>query len=182
MRYLVLGFCVVAAACGDTPFKSSTAPSRTTLGAASTNSGVAFANAGVASTNASGGSALPFRGTLQATETVADGLNRLSGTGEATHLGRFTLVSVFTVIPPPVSTASGEATWTAADGDQIFTTVTGQAVVTFPIAAIAETHTIVSGTGRFTNASGAFVVQRSVNVLTLGDSSGTIAGTINLGH
>jgi len=167
MRYLVLGFCVVAAACGDTRFKSATAPSSTVSGAASA--------------NASGGSELPFRGTLEATETVTDGLNRLSGSGEATHLGRFTLASEFTVIPPPVSTASGTATWTAANGDEMFTTVTGQAVITFPTGAIVETHTITSGTGRFAEASGTLVVQRSLNLLTL-VSSGSIAGTIDLKH
>jgi hypothetical protein len=168
MRYLVLGFCVVAAACADTPLSSSTAPSSTISGAASN--------------DARGGSELPFKGSLRAIETVADGLNRLSGTGEATHLGRFTLVSEFTVSPPPVSTASGTATWTAANGDEIFTTVTGQAVITFPNAAIVETHTIARGTGRFANASGTLVVQRSVNLLTLGDSSGSIDGTISLSH
>lgn len=166
MRYLVFAFCVVAAACGDTHFKSSTAPSGTISDAAST--------------NATGGSELPFSGTLQATESVSDGVNQLRGTGEATHLGRFTLVAAFTVIPPPVSTASGEATWTAANGDQIFTTFAGQAVVTFPMAAIVETHTVVSGTGRFAKSSGTLVVHRSVNILTLGDSSGSISGTINL--
>lgn len=167
MRYLVLGFCVVAAACGDTPFKSSTAPSSTISDA-------------TASANASGSSELPFRGTLQATETRGpDGLNRLSGTGETTLLGRFTLVAVFTVTPP---TASGTATWTAANGDEILTTFTGEARVTFPTAAITETHTITGGTGRFAKASGTLVVQRSVNLLTLGDSSGSIGGTIDLGH
>ena len=166
MRYVVLGFCLVAAACGDTPVTSPTAPSSTLPGTAS----------------ASRGSELPFRGTLQATETVVDGLNRLSGTGEATHLGHFTMLSVFTVIPPPVSTASGTATWTAANGDEISTTVSGQAVVTFPTAAIAETHTITGGTGRFADASGTFIVRRSVNLLTLGDSSGSFAGTIDLHH
>ena len=168
MRYLVLGFCVVAAACGDTHFKSSTAPSGTISGAAST--------------DATGGSELPFSGTLQASETVVEGgVHHLSGTGEATHLGRFTLVSEFTVIPPPVSTASGTATWIAANGDRIFTTVTGQAVITFPTGAIVETHTITAGTGRFADASGTLVVRRSLNLLTL-ISSGSIAGTIDLRH
>jgi len=136
---------------------------------------------GAASISATAGSALPFSGTLQAKETVTDGLNRLTGTGEATHLGRFTLLSEFTVIPPPVSTASGTATWTAANGDEIFTTVTGQAVVTFPTAAIVETHTITGGTGRFVKASGTLVVERSLDLLSL-ESSGSIAGTIDLNH
>jgi hypothetical protein len=168
MRYLVLGFCVVAAACGDSRLKSPTGPSATISDASST--------------NATGGSELPVTGTLRATETSADGLNRLSGKGEATHLGRFNFLSEFTVTPPPISTASGTATWTAANGDEIRTTVTGHAVVTFPTAAITETHVIRSGTGRFAGASGTLIVQRSLNLLTLGSSSGSIAGTISLNH
>jgi hypothetical protein len=124
---------------------------------------------------------LPFSGTLQATETAAGALNRLTGAGEAIHLGRFTLISEFTVVPPPVSTASGTARWTAANGDQIATTVTGHAVITFPVAAITETHTITGGTGRFAGASGSLVVERSLNLQTL-VSSGSIAGTISLAH
>ena len=127
MRYLVLGFCFVAAACGDTPFKSPTAPSSTMSDAAST--------------NANGGSELPFSGTLQATETVvrrAESAQR-HGRGDApgtVHLS----VGVYRD-PPPVSTASGTATWTAANGDEIFTTVTGHAVVTFPTGGDSgDTH------------------------------------------
>lgn len=164
MRYLVLGFCVVTAACADARLSAPTTPTSISGGA---------------STEATGGSELPFRGTLTATETATGALRRLTGTGEATHLGRFTLLSEFTVIPPPVSTASGTATWTAADGDEIFTTLAGQAVITFPIAAIGETHTITGGTGRFAGASGTLLVERSMNILTQA-SSGSIAGTINL--
>jgi hypothetical protein len=167
MRYAAIGFCVVAAACAGTP-GAPTSPSSTLVGAAAT--------------EARGGSELPFRGTLQAAETVADdGLHHLNGVGEATHLGRFTLTSVFTVTPPPVSTASGTATWTAANGDEIFTSTTGQAVITFPVAAIAETHTITGGTGRFADASGSLVVNRSLNLQTL-VSSASLTGTISLGH
>jgi hypothetical protein len=167
MRYLVLGFCVLTAACADTRLSAPTAPS-----------GIV---AGAASTQATGGSELPFSGTLQANETVAGALHQLSGTGEATHLGRFTLLSEFTVIPPPVSTASGTATWIAANGDEIFTTVAGQAVITFPTAALVETHTITGGTGRFDEASGTLVVERSLNIPTL-VSSGSVNGTISLAH
>jgi hypothetical protein len=167
MRYLVLGFCVLTAACADTRYSAPTAPSSNVAGAAST--------------EATGGSELPFSGTLQATETVAGAVHQLSGTGEATHLGRFTLLSEFTVIPPPVSTASGTATWIAANGDEIFTTVAGQAVITFPMAALVETHTISGGTGRFVEASGTLVVERSLNIPTLA-SSGSITGTISLAH
>jgi hypothetical protein len=168
MRYVVIGFCVVAAACAGTSPSAPTAPSSTVPG--------------VAVTEARGGSELPFRGTLQASETVADGgLHHLNGVGEATHLGRFTLTSVFTVTPPPASTASGTATWTAANGDEIFTSTAGQAVITFPVAVIAETHTITGGTGRFADASGSIVVDRSLNLQTL-VSSASLTGTISLGH
>jgi hypothetical protein len=167
MRYLILVFSVLTAACADTRFSAPTAPSSTVSSAGST--------------EATGGSELPFSGTLQATETVAGVLHQLSGTGEATHLGRFTLLSEFTVIPPPVSTASGTATWIAASGDELFTTVAGQAVITFPTAALVETHTVTGGTGRFAEASGTLVVERSLNIQTLA-SSGSITGTISLGH
>jgi hypothetical protein len=175
MRYAVVGFCVVTAACAGTSPSAPTAPSSTILGAAVM--------------EARGGSELPFRGTLQAKEKVAPdghcltpvGLHCLNGAGEATHLGRFTLTSEFTVTPPPASTASGTATWTAANGDEIFTSTAGQAVITFPVAAIAETHTIIGGTGRFVDASGSLVVNRSLNLPTL-VSSASLTGTISLGH
>jgi hypothetical protein len=53
--------------------------------------------------------------------------------------------------------------------------------VTFPTAAISETHTVTGGTGRFADASGSISIERSINLPTL-VSSGSITGTINLGH
>ncbi len=140
---------------------------------------------GAALTEAKGGSELPFKGTLEATETpqpqgTTSILINLVGTGNATRLGRFTLTSQFTVVSA-TATASGTATWTAANGDQLFTSTTGQAVVTFPIAAIVETHTITGGTGRFVEASGTIILERSLNLVT-NVSSASITGTINLGH
>ena len=168
MRYLMLGFCVVFAACADTRLNTPVGPSSLVSSAASR--------------NATNGSALPFRGDLQATETAAGTQRHLTGSGEATLLGRFTLSADFTVVPgPPVSTASGTATWTAANGDLIFTTLTGEAVITFPQAAIVETHTITGGTGRFADATGAFLMDRSLNLQTFA-STASITGTINLGH
>jgi hypothetical protein len=165
MRYVVLGFCVFAAACAAPP-SAPTSPSSPVGGAAVT--------------QAQGGSELPFRGTLQATETEDGALHHLVATGNATQLGRFTLTSDFTV-NSTTATASGTATWTAADGDQIFTTVVGHAVVTFPTAAIVETHTITGGTDRFAGTSGSIVLERSLNLLTL-ISSASITGTMSLGH
>jgi hypothetical protein len=165
MRYVVLGFCMFAAACAEAP----SAPT-------SLSSPVG----GAAVTEARGGSELPVRGTLEATETEDGALHHLVGTGEATQLGRFTLTSDFTV-DSTTATAIGTAIWTAANGDQIFTTTTGQAVVSFPIATITETGTITGGTGRFAEASGSIVLQRSLNLLTF-ISSASITGTISLGR
>lgn len=165
MRYVAIGLCVITAACVDGRSNSPAAPSSALALAART-----------------GGSELPFTGTLQATETVAGALHHLTGSGEATHLGRFTLTADFTVVPgPPVGTASGTATWTAANGDQIVTSVTGEAVIAFPRAEITETHTITAGTGRFSRASGTLVLERSLNLPTLA-STASITGTISLGH
>jgi hypothetical protein len=130
-------------------------------------------------TEARSGSDLPVRGTLEATETTG-AVRRLVGTGEATHLGRFTLTSDFTV-DTTTGIGSGTAIWTAASGDQIFTTSAGQAVIAFPVATITETHTITGGTGRFAGASGSIVLARTLNIPTL-ISSASITGSISLGH
>jgi hypothetical protein len=164
MRYVVLGLCVFAAACAERP-SAPTSPSTSSTD-------------GAAVTQARGGSELPFQGTLQASETADGALRHLVGTGEATHLGRFTLTAELTVTSPPPG-ASGTATWTAANGDEIFTTVIGQGVVTFPVLAVVETHSITGGTGRFDGTSGSIIVERSINLQTL-ISSASITGTISL--
>jgi hypothetical protein len=113
-------------------------------------------------------------------EDATSAVRHLDGTGNATHLGRFTLGADFTVTLA-TSNATGTAIWTAANGDQIFTNVVGHGDVVFPIVTITETHTITSGTGRFGDASGTIRIARSANIVT-GVSSGSLAGTINLGH
>jgi hypothetical protein len=164
MRYVVISFCLFAAACAEAP----SAPTS-----------LSSPIGGAAITEAAGGSELPLGGTLEATET-AGAVRHLVGTGEATQLGRFTLTSDFTV-DTTTGIGSGTAIWTAANGDKIFTTLAGQAVITFPIATVTETHTITGGTGRFADASGSIVLVRSLNIPTL-TSSGSITGTISLGH
>ena len=77
--------------------------------------------------------------------------------------------------------ATGTAIWTAANGDQIRASVVGHGDLVFPIVTITETHTITSGTGRFADASGTIRIERVANILT-GVSSGSLSGTINLGH
>jgi hypothetical protein len=120
-------------------------------------------------------------GRLEASETVAGADHVLTATGESTHLGRFVMHSEFVVVPAPTSTATGTATWTAADGSTLLATITGQAAIAFPTATINETHSITGGTGRFAHASGTLVVERVLSLLTLA-SSGSVSGTISLGR
>jgi hypothetical protein len=166
MRYALLGVCVFAAACAGEGSRAPTSPSSSTAAAAGTDGKAA--------------SALPFKGTLEGTELVQGAQHHIDGTGNATHLGLVTLASDFTV-NETTATGSGTSVWMAANGDQVFTSQTGTAIVTFPIVSVSETATITGGTGRFLGASGGFQVKRSVNLLTH-VTSGSFNGTITLDH
>ena len=78
--------------------------------------------------------------------------------GTATHLGRFTAVSVDTV---NIATESaGTLDFTAANGDRLFTTTAGKEEAFTPpnISRVRQVATIVGGTGRFAGATGTFTV------------------------
>ena len=102
-----------------------------------------------------------------------------TGTGIATHLGRFTATYEVDV---DLSSGSGIGVlqFIAANGDRIFTTLVGQGTPTGTpgINLIVEVNTITGGTGRFTNAKGSFTVERLVD-LTTGFTSGSFNGTIS---
>ena len=130
---------------------------------------------------------LPFRGTLEARETgqfqpaTSTVLVHLVGTGTANHLGRYTLVADFT-LTPATSTAVGQITLTAANGDVLTASFTGRSVPTAAgVVAIAETATLTGGTGRFAGATGSFVLTRSLTRAT-GLSFGSFEGRIGLGR
>ncbi len=85
---------------------------------------------------------------------------RITGTGHATHLGNGTFVALSTIdftTQPPFH-LGGTATFTAANGDEFYTTFTGTSTPngqgTFDII---NAHVITGGTGRFQNATGNFV-------------------------
>ena len=173
MRNIMLGFCVFAVGCAGSDPSSPSAPSPSTEG--------------TVVTEARAGTELPFGGTLEAVEThqfqppnflVA----HLEGKGVASHLGRFTSVSDFT-INTVTAMGAGTLTLTAANGDQIFATVTGEAVGgTADHLQIDETLTITGGTGRFTGATGSFTSTRFADTTTVPriPSSGSFEGTISL--
>jgi hypothetical protein len=126
---------------------------------------------------------VPFKGSIQGIEIdipQADGTLSVngSGTGLATHLGRFTATYEVTV---DLSNGSGIGSlqFIAANGDRIFTTLLGQGTPTGTpgINHIEEFNTITGGTGRFVGATGRFIMERLVD-LTTGITSGSFDGTM----
>ena len=127
---------------------------------------------------------VPFNGTLEGRLTVSIPLqppllsNLNEATGTATQLGRFTLE-----IPHIVNTmtriAIGTYEFTAANGDTLVATFTGQATVVSPgVLSVLDTATISEGTGRFAGAIGSFTAER-VFVMATGNITGSFEGTIS---
>jgi len=129
-----------------------------------------------------GSQQVPFKGGFEGTQTLTPlqppfGFVNGSATGNATHLGRFTVVFPHTV---NFATRTGVGTFTfeAANGDSLTADFTGQAQQG-PITSIVEHAVIAGGTGRFAGATGSFVVQRTVDPAT-GATEGSFDGTISM--
>jgi hypothetical protein len=125
---------------------------------------------------------VPFKGSLQQVESQVVQFPILfaeaSASGNATHLGRYTMTSEFQVNLLNLA-GSGFAEFIAANGDSLFTAFTGQASLTANpvVRSIVEMHTITGGTGRFAGATGSFTVERLLNTVTK-ISSDSFDGTI----
>ena len=130
------------------------------------------------------GGEVPFKGTLEGRLTASTPIepsllsNLTEATGTASHLGRFTLK-----IPHIVNTmtriATGTYEFTAANGDTLVATFTGQASLVSPgVLSVLDTATITGGTGRFAGATGSFTVER-VFVMATGEITGSFEGTIS---
>ena len=152
MRYAVLAVCLFATACaGDDP-GAPTAPSSPP--------------GEVGLTEARRGSELPFRGTLEASEVHTGAFpvlhSVLTGTGQATHLGRFTARFEFdiTIGGMAPSTTIGYVYAHSSERRQHLGTFTGVGIVASGMVTIVENATITEGTGRFANATGSFRVAR----------------------
>jgi hypothetical protein len=124
----------------------------------------------------------PFKGTVRAVETgqTVFPIRTITreGTGTATHLGRYT-EHVTAQINVLTMSATGAATFTAANGDTLLASVVGQATRIGPTTlSIVEVYTITGGTGRFADATGSFTLESTVDQTT-GASSGTFSGAID---
>jgi hypothetical protein len=124
----------------------------------------------------------PFKGTASAVETgtVAFPIRSIvrEGTGTATYLGTYTSHAAMQINVLTMH-GTGLATFTAANGDTLSTSVDGQATRTGPTQlSTIEHYTITGGTGRFANTTGTFTLENTVEQTT-GISSGTLNGTID---
>lgn len=126
---------------------------------------------------------VPFKGSIEAQETYQVNGPTMSvtatGSGQATHLGRYT-VTYEVQVDLATGTGTGlSAHYVAANGDSLFAEGSGQATPTDDpdVVMVVETYTITGGTGRFEGATGSFNEERKVNLVT-GATAGTINGTI----
>jgi hypothetical protein len=134
---------------------------------------------------ASAGKSVPFKGSVQAVESYDIQFPTMfvdtSGSGNATHMGRFTVTWEFTVNLLN-GAGIGSAHFIAANGDSLFTESLGQGdpTETPGINRVVEAHTITGGTGRFAGATGSFTLERLVGLAT-GVTAGSFDGTIAFG-
>jgi hypothetical protein len=129
------------------------------------------------------GEQVPFKGRLEGdvTRTLVPPLVLVDvdATGNATHLGRFTL-DIPHVVDTATRTAVGYYQFTAANGDTVYAEFTGVATPTeIPgVLYIEETATITGGTGRFAGATGGFTAERWYDTAA-GTTVGYFEGTIS---
>jgi hypothetical protein len=106
---------------------------------------------------------VPFKGKM----TLIVKSNTVSGTGTATHIGRFTIVEPNNSIKRNADgslTITGTAIITAANGDEIHATHSGSVYfLRIGMVQVNAEFTIMGGTGRFAGATGSFEVQNLTN-------------------
>jgi hypothetical protein len=132
------------------------------------------------------GDQVPFKGSFEGDVTVTPltppfVMVDVEATGEATHLGTFTL-DIPHVVNRATRTAAGSYEFTAANGDKVYAEFTGLASPTeVPgVLYIEETATITGGTGRFAGATGSFTSERLYDMIegtTIGSFEGTISSS-----
>ena len=127
---------------------------------------------------------LPFRGSFtgvsSSTEIVPPS-HTVTGTAEgtATHLGRFTATSV-DVVSLATGSSTGTWTFTAANGDQLFTTTAGAEDEFTPpnVSHVTLVATIVGGTGRFAAAAGTFTLEQT-SIIDFATATASVSGSFD---
>ncbi len=133
---------------------------------------------------AAAGDPVPFKGSFGGDVTVTPLAPPflqvdVEAAGNATLLGQFAL-DVPHLVNAGNGTAVGTYEFTAANGDKVYATFTGQATPTATpgVLYIEETATITGGTGRFAGATGSFTVERLYDTVA-GTTTGSFEGTIS---
>jgi hypothetical protein len=125
---------------------------------------------------------LPFKGTIQSTETYVTISPMMSvsatGSGDATQLGQFTVNYELEVSLLDLS-GIGTMYFAGTNGDSIQAKGIGQAVPnrTPDMFNVVEIYTITGGTGRFSGASGTITMSRLLSITT-GAAASTFEGYI----
>jgi hypothetical protein len=94
---------------------------------------------------------------------------RLSPLGAGTGYDNLT----FTLTGPSTFTYTGTGTFVAANGDKLFSAITGKGALTRTTAKSTETDAITGGTGRFAGASGTYTDTVSSVVVSATSTSQT---------
>ena len=104
----------------------------------------------------------------------------VTGTGHATQLGDYSGHYRECLVPATGAVTGGTFTLTAANGDQVFGTYSGQALPTDDPSVVhyEDPGVITGGTGRFAAASGVMTTSGLANLAT-GDYEGTITGSVS---
>jgi len=125
----------------------------------------------------------PFKGSYVTRAEFLQGpaVQRITGIGHATHLGRSVFVAnaIVNFSTPPPFAITGTAVFTAANGDQFYTRFTGTNTPTGNGTSRGViNHTITGGTGRFEDATGSFTGIALVDAASPTNSV-TFEGSIN---
>ena len=130
---------------------------------------------------------IPVKGTETGTFKMLDPCGtsgvvlEVTGTGHATHLGHYSGFYRECLDPATGAVTGGTFTLTAADGDAVFGTFSGQAVPTDDpnVVNYDDPGVITGGTGRFTGARGRVTMSGLANLAT-GEYHGSVTGRMRL--
>jgi Ni/Co efflux regulator RcnB len=128
-----------------------------------------------------------IEGTETGTTTVnlVTGASVSDGTDHVSHLGTLTAHSLlaFTITSGTTFSFTGTETDVAANGDKLFSTLTGSGTFTSTTSESTEVNTVTGGTGRFAEARGTFTYVISSVVTSTTATSETTRDTSTLeGH
>ena len=123
------------------------------------------------------GTVRPLTGTGTGTLTLnlTTGAATADFTGHLSPLGAETGYDdlTFTLTGPSTFTYTGTRTFVAANGDKLFSNITGKGTLTRTTATSTETDTITGGTGRFAGVSGTYTNTVSSVVVSATSTSQT---------